>query len=164
MPVDKLFGSLNISASGLSAQRKKLDVISSNIANAHTTRTEDGTPYRRRIAVMEGEKSTDFDVVLNEKSRKLATSNARHISGGSFSSRTPRQEVGVKAEIREDQSDFVQMYDPAHPDADEEGYVLTPNVNLVSEMVDMISASRSYEANLSTLDAAKKMAKAALDI
>ena len=164
MSIDKIFSALNISASGLSAQRKRLDAIASNIANAQTTRTEDGGPYRRKISVMKEKKVDGFEIVLREKSQKLAISNPNHISEKRTVFTTKGKDVGVKTEIQEDVSEFKRVYDPTHPDADEEGYVSLPNINMVSEMVDMISASRSYEANLSAMDAAKKMAKAALDI
>lgn len=164
MPVDKLFSALNVSASGLSAQRKKLDIISRNIANAHTSRTEDGGPYRRKIAVMQEKKTDGFKVMLRRHSDKLAVSNAKHIQGKSFTVRSNTQEFGVETKIMDDTSALKKVYDPDHPDADAEGYVYMPNVNMISEMVDLINASRSYEANLSAMDAGKKMAKAALEI
>ena len=164
MPVDKLFGALNISASGLSAQRKKLDAISSNLANANTTRTDEGGPYRRKITVMKAQKTEGFQIVLNRSARKLAVTRPGHISTAPALSTAREEEVGVKAEMTVDNSDFRRVYDPNHPDADADGYVRMPNVNIVTEMVDMITASRSYEANLSAINTAKKMARAALDI
>ncbi len=164
MPIDKLFGSLNISASGLTAQRRKLDIISENIANANTTRTEEGGPYRRKIAVIKEKNDESFRTVFERKSHKLAVSNPAHISGAPRMLSTDSRSAKVEAEVKEDQSELTKVYDPNHPDADEEGYVYLPNVNMISEMIDMISASRSYEANLSAIDAAKKMAKSALEI
>lgn len=164
MPIDKLFGALNISASGLSAQRKKLDAISSNIANANTTRTDEGGPYRRKITIMKAQKTTGFQLVLNRTAQKLAVTRPGHIRTAPALSTPREEEVGVKAEVTEDMSDFRRVYDPSHPDADADGYVRMPNVNIVNEMVEMISASRSYEANLSSIATTKKMANAALDI
>ena len=164
MSVDKLFGALNISASGLSAQRKKLEIISSNIANVETTKTKEGGPYRRKIAVLEAKKARSFDAVLRSKTNRLATTNPRHISGSDRLHRSKSEEVAVDVKVTEDQSELRSVYDPGHPDADENGYVRYPNVNMISEMVDMINASRSYEANVSSIDSAKKIARAALDI
>ncbi len=164
MKVQSIFTSLNISASGLSAQRKKLDAISSNIANANTTRTDSGEPYRRKVAVMEAEKVQDFDQLLVQKSVQLKTSDRRHFPSNPRTRVLSNTYEGVSAAVETDQSEFLKIYDPSHPDADEEGYVRKPNINVVSEMVDMISASRAYEANLSSIDAAKEMARRALDI
>ncbi|GAB4364488.1 MAG: flagellar basal body rod protein FlgC [Calditrichia bacterium] len=164
MPFDKIFNALNISSSGLSAQRQKLDVIAANIANAETTRTEDGGPYQRKKVVMKAQESEGFQSIFRRTSQKLVKSNPHHISSGNFSRRLSSGGAEVKAVIEMDPTGFRQIYDPSHPDADENGYVYLPNVNLLSEMVDMISASRGYEANLTAIDAAKKMAKAALDI
>lgn len=165
MKVQSIFTSLNISASGLSAQRNKLNAVSSNIANANTTRTESGEPYRRKIAVMEAENTTDFDGVLNNAKLELKQTNRRHFPFSQHNHQLSNNNYNsVQANIEEDQSDFLRIYDPAHPDADAEGYVLKPNINVVSEMVDMINASRAYEANLSSIEAAKDMAKRALDI
>lgn len=132
---NSLFSSMRISASGLSAERLRMDVIASNVANSNTTRTESGTAYRRKIAVFK----ENLDSELK-----------------------PR---GVKAvAIREDNSELKGKYDPTHPDANEEGYVLMPNVNILNEMADMIAASRSYEANINTLNASKSMFMKALEI
>lgn len=138
-----LFTSFNISASGMTAQRFRTDIIAENVANETTTRTEDGTPYRRKIVAFEEKKVTSFSHVLDnvrEKDKLIGN--------------------GVKvATVTEDYStDFVMEYDPAHPDADENGYVSYPNVNIVTEMTNMIDASRSYEANVTAFNAAKSMA------
>lgn len=138
-----LFTSFNISASGMTAQRFRTDIIAENVANETTTRTEDGTPYRRKIVAFEEKKITSFSHVLDnvrEKDKLIGN--------------------GVKvATVTEDYStDFVMEYDPAHPDADENGYVSYPNVNIVTEMTNMIDASRSYEANVTAFNAAKSMA------
>lgn len=132
----KLTG-LDISASALTAQRFRMDVIASNIANAETTRARlvDGqwVPYRRKLVVMEP-KSPSFSEILHSE-----------MNGPSSAARTP----GVKVtRVIEDPAQFKRVYNPEHPDADEDGYVLMPNVDIVKEMVDMLSATRSYEANV----------------
>lgn len=140
-------GSLNISASGLTAQRYRMDVISQNIANADTTRTESGGPYRRKMVVLESrEGSQAFSQILDEQTSDLS-------------------EGGVQvSQLMEDASDFKRTHDPSHPDADASGYVNLPNVDMAKEMVDMMSATRSYEANITVLNAVKMMASRALDI
>ncbi|HHX74334.1 MAG TPA: flagellar basal body rod protein FlgC [Firmicutes bacterium] len=131
-----LFSAMLTSASGLTAERLRLDLISGNIANARTTRTAEGGPYRR--------KSTVFAEVLG---------------------RAGRAGRGVKvAAITVDRSEGRLEYDPEHPDANENGYVAYPNVDILQEMVDMITASRSYEANVTALNAAKSMFLKALEI
>jgi len=144
-----LFNSFNISASALTAQRLRMDVIAQNIANVNTTRTENGTPYRRKTVVFQ-EKEADipFSRHLSEQSRQ------RYLAGGG---------VRVTA-IVEDTSPFREVYDPSHPDADENGIVRMPNVEIVTEMVNMISATRAYEANVTALNASKSMASKALEI
>lgn len=139
------FDSLNISSTGLSAQRLRMNLISSNLANVNTTRTENGEPYKRKDVVFEAIQGSDFEATLNEKLNTEVN--------------------GVKvAEIVEDEKPFVEKYDPGHPDADENGYVRLPNVNMVEEMVNMISASRSFEANATAVGTTKDMAAAALRI
>jgi len=148
------WNSLKISASGLSAQRLRLDVISNNIANSETTRTDDGTAYKRQDVVFASNKNQSPIPSLILSNQK--TTNANHISD---------HENGVRvAAIVEDDSPGTKVYEPTHPDADEDGYVIYPNVNLVVEMTNMLSATRSYEANLSAIEASKSMALRALDI
>lgn len=138
------FNTLRISASGLSAERLRMDTIASNIANVSTTRGEDGQPYRRKIAVFQ----ENLDKEINSQSGKEETNL-----------------LGVKAVgIEEDKSPLRRVYDPTNPDADNEGYVNMPNVNILNEMADMISASRSYEANVSAMNAEKSMFMKALEI
>ncbi len=143
-----LFRSINVSASGLTAERLRMDVISKNIANVNTTRTLAGTPYRRQMVVFEEQGSNDtFSSIL-------AKARGEHVIGN-----------GVEvAEIIEDQSDFKKIYNPGHPDANKEGFVLMPNVDVVSEMINLMSASRAYEANVTALNGTKSMALKALEI
>lgn len=165
-----LFSSIRLSASGLSGQRTKMDTIAKNLANAETTRTADGTPYRRERVVFsqslaEKMKSNALSKVQSQPRDGLLTSRSRHIAGGPASGRyaTPTG-VDSDVDIAEDASEFKVVYDPGHPDADEEGYVLMPNVNVITEMVDMITASRAYEANIAAVQSAKQMFAKALDI
>lgn len=139
--------SFNISASGMTAEKLRMDIISKNIANANTTRTANGEPYRRQVVVFEGAgKNIPFSQYLNDASRNM-------IGGG----------VKVKA-IVEDKTPFKLVYEPGNPDADENGYVKMPNVDIMTEMVNMITASRAYEANVTALNSSKNMAMKALEI
>lgn len=143
-----IFKSMNVSASGLTAERLRMDIISKNIANVNTTRTLAGTPYRRQMAVFQEQGSgNDFETMLAKAKGSMTIGNGVEVS-----------------EIVEDQSDFKRVYNPGHPDADDEGYVLMPNVDVVSEMVNLMTASRSYEANVTALNSAKSMAMKALEI
>lgn len=142
-----LFQSFDICASGMTAQRFRMDTIAENIANVNTTRTEDGTPYRRKIVTFEEKEITpSFSDIL--------------------SNTTTFQGNGVKvSRVSEDyETDFTMVYDPSHPDADENGYVSYPNVNTVTEMTNLIDSSRAYEANTTAFDAMKKMVQAGLSI
>ncbi|MFM9277323.1 flagellar basal body rod protein FlgC [Paenibacillus jiagnxiensis] len=146
----KISNSFSISSSALTAQRLRMDVISSNIANAETTRAQvvngQAVPYRRKMVVLEPNRPR-FSDMLNAQ-----------MNGGTTAS-------GVKvAEIQEDTSPLKPVYNPEHPDADANGYVYMPNVDIAKEMVDMISASRSYEANVTALNASKAMISKALEI
>ncbi len=141
-----LFTAMDISASGLSAQRDRMNVISSNLANIHTTQTPEGGPYRKKSIVFEAQPAKNsFEQMVQD--------------------RLSEQVKAVKVVgIRESTRPPIKVYDPSHPDANESGYVLLPDVNLMSEMVDMISASRSFEANVTAVNASKSMALKALDI
>ena len=142
-----LFQSFNINASGMTAQRFRMDVISENVANVNTTRTEDGTPYRRKIVTFQEKDVTPFSKVLNN-TRKSYLGNGVKVSS-----------------VREDTtSDYIKKYDPSHPDADADGYVSYPNVNIVTEMTNMIDASRSYEANVTAFQTSKAIALKGLEL
>lgn len=138
--------SLNISGSGLTAQKLRMDVISQNIANAEVTKTEDGTPYRRKMVVLSSINGNSSFRNELDKATKVKTSG-----------------VQVK-QIMEDPAPLVPVYNPSHPDANEEGYVMLPNVNTAQEMIDMMGASRAYEANVTTFNATKSMIMKALEI
>ena len=142
---------LRISTSALYAQRLRLDVISNNVDNAETTRTTAGGPYQRQDVVFTTQNNLPFIHNLLMANRDLDND--------------PANLQGVKvSKIITDETEGPKVYDPTHPDADEEGYVTYPNVNLVVEMTNMLSATRSYEANLSVVDAARTMAQRALEI
>jgi flagellar basal-body rod protein FlgC len=165
MKIRQLFGGLSISSAALSAQRKRMNAIAENIANAETTRTEQGTPYRRKIVNFTSTLQRTFSQVLRNESLPLATTQRGHLSGGSFGvAGALETHASVEANEVEDTKPFRMVYDPDHPDTDEQGYVKMPNVNVVVEMVEMIAASRAYEANATVITAAKNMAKDALEI
>lgn len=134
--------SLEASASGLYAQRKRMNIIASNLANLETTRTDKGGPYRRKMVVM--------------RSKSMA---------GSFKNIMDRQVEGVQIEqIIEDKSPFNKVFNPSHPDADKEGYLLKPNVELIVETTNMLMARRAFEANIAAIKAARQMILKALEI
>ncbi len=137
--------SLDIGGSALMAQKTRMNIISQNIANADTTRTAEGGPYIRKVVTLR-ENIASFQNVLSNESRRYSTS-------------------GVLVDsISDDTSALKSVYNPSHPDADENGYVMLPNVDTTQEMVDMISATRSYEANVTAFNAIKLMASKALEI
>jgi len=141
-----LFDSININSSALTAEKTRIDIISKNIANANTTRSTGGLPYRRQMVVFEESKGSSFISYLDKHTNK-------------FSGK------GVKiSKIVEDDAPFKLKYEPGHPDADENGYVMMPNVNVVEEMVDLIDAQRAYEANITAINTTKTMMMNALEI
>lgn len=151
-----LFTSFDISASGMTAERYRMDIISENLANMNTTRTEDGTPYRRKVVTFQERNSkTPFSRILDWEQGKYTGINVNRYSGN-----------GVKVTgVHEDTwTEMKMVYDPAHPDADENGYVMYPNVDAVTEFVNLIDASRGYEANATAFEATKSMAQRGLTI
>ena len=141
-----IFDILDVGSSGLAAQRMRLEMISSNIANASTTRTPDGGPYVRKDVVFE-------------------TANVTSKFGEIFSALTDSGLRGVRvSEILQDNRPAQKRFQPNHPDADTDGYVRYPNVNIIAEMVNMVEATRSYEANLTIMNASKSMALRAIDL
>lgn len=140
-----IFGAMDMSATGMTAQQLRMDTISENIANVNTTRDANGNVYRRKMVLFEEKSYPTFD-------ESLSMANG-HIG------------KGVKVtRIIEDASEGNKVYDPSHPDADEDGYVIYPNVNTVTEMTNMIDATRAYEANVTVLNSTKGMALKALNI
>ena len=133
--------SFEVSESGLMAQRKRMDIIASNLANIETTRTKGGGPYRRKMVLMSPRPIDDFDSILNA------------------------QVEGVQIDgVVEDKSPFRMVYNPSHPDADENGNLLKPNIDLIVEMTNMLMARRAFEANLSAIKSTRQMTVKALEI
>lgn len=141
-----IMSGMNISASGMTAQRLRMDIISQNIANINTTRDENGKPYRRKAVVFAEKDATPFGQIL------MKTAGA---AGNG---------VKVTRIVEDAVTPMRKVYDPSHPDADEDGYVTYPNVNVVQEMTDLIDATRSYEANVTAFNATKNMALKGLEI
>jgi flagellar basal-body rod protein FlgC len=139
-----IFGAIDASASGMTAERLRLDVISNNIANVNTTRTTTGGPYRRQFVVFEPRQG---DASFPRTSGGQLQLNGVRVSG-----------------IKQDDSPLRMIYEPGHPDADADGYVKMPNINIITEMVDMMTASRAYEANVTAVNVAKSMMMKALEI
>jgi flagellar basal-body rod protein FlgC len=144
-----LFGGLEISASGLTAERLRMDVTAENLANAQTTRGANGQPYRRK------------EVVLQEAPGSFGASLSAAIGAGNGGSTGGVQVAGV---VEDTATPLKRVYDPGHPDADAQGYVSMPNVDTVTEMVDLISAQRAYEANVTAMQSAKQMFSRTLDL
>jgi len=143
---DSLLNSMHISAAGMSAQRARMDVVAENIANAESTRTEEGGPYRRRQVVFESKAPENFNSIFSSTLRS-------------------QQSQSVKvSDVVVDKSPPHEVYDPAHPDADANGMVKFPNVNTVEEMVDLNSASRGFESNVSAMQASKRMFMKTLEL
>ena len=142
-----IFQSFNISATGMTAERFRTDIIAENIANVNTTSTESGGPYRRKIVTFQEKDVTPF-------SQYFSYSKNRAVGNG----------VKVSKVSEDFETDFIMEYDPSNPDADENGYVSYPNVNTVTEMTNLIDATRSYEANATAFEASKSMALTALNI
>ena len=139
-----IFNSMQINASGLTLERLKLDTISTNIANINTTRTEEGGPYMRKEVVFE-------ENLVDEKNR--------------LTGRMEKKSLGVKVvSILDDAENLKMIYDPNHPDADERGYVMMPNVDMADEMIALLKTQRSYEANVTALNTSKSILKKALEI
>ena len=139
--------SFDISASGLTAERQRLDIAAENLANTNTTRTESGGTYRRKMVVLQEIPQTSFRSRFNSILNRTASKGGVQVT-----------------EIVEDQRDLNPVYNPDHPDADEAGYVMMPNVDPVKETIDGMSATRSYEANITAFNAMKLMAQKALEI
>jgi len=145
-----MFGGLEISASALTAQRLRMNVTAENLANAETTKTADGGPYRRKEVTLQAVNKGGFGAQL---SSAMGAGSSGVVPGG----------VQATA-ITEDQTSGKLVYDPSHPDADEQGYVRMPNVDTVTEMVDLIDAQRAYEANVTAMSASKQMFAKTLEI
>ena len=155
--------SFDISGYGLSAQRFRINIISSNIANANTTRTDEGGPYRRKEVIF---KAIDFDKQLNDElqANYLKYENPLDEEGNDYIKPKPALETVIVDKIVRDDSKPILKYEPNNPDADKNGYVAYPNINPVIEMSDLIEATRSYQANVAAFQSAKTMASSAISI
>jgi len=141
-----IFNSINTSATALTAEKTRIDIIAKNMANANTTRSTGGMPYRRQMVIFQENKGTPFSHFLSKQMNK-------------------NDKEGVRiSKIVEDDSPFKLVYEPGHPDADENGYYKLPNVDVVKEMVDLISAQRAYDANITAMNTSKSMLMKALEI
>lgn len=165
LATDRFFSIFKTAARGLQAQRIALGTTSENIANASTTRTADGGSYAIKRAVHElpREQNNMFGSIMEEMKTQTAVTDSRHVSGSNIRYQLPEMEMGPLTEVQ----DVLRLraeYDPTHPHADANGYVQYPDINIVEEMSRMISANRIYEANLSTVQAAKEMIKQTLEI
>ena len=150
--------SMNISGSALTAEKARLNIISENISNIDTTRTEDGGPYTRKLVVFQATESDSFKNALYDRLKGS-------VLGSRVAKNAVNEEAGVKVEsIVDDTSDYKRVYEPENPDADEDGYVLYPNVDIIKETVDAMAATRSYQANITALNSIQTMANAALQI
>lgn len=164
-----LLKALGISSSGLQAQRTVIDAISMNLANVQTTRGSEGEPYRRqRVLFINRFPNPTFSEALSGRFRMvghLQTTHPDHFGQMDIRLRTVSWEQGgIQPVTIEDLRPYQRVYDPSHPDADKDGYVSLPNINIVEEMVDMMRAVRSYEANITAFNAVKSMALKALEI
>lgn len=160
-----IFDSFDISASGMSAERYRMDIISQNMANANTTRTEDGTPYVRKVVTFQEKinvKERNFSHMLDTAFSNLSGRPLGYVNSAELSVQGKGVKIGG---VYEDTwTKEVMAYDPEHPDADENGYVHYPNVNVITEMTNMIDASRGYEANQAAFEATKAMALKGLEM
>ncbi|GBD88070.1 flagellar basal-body rod protein FlgC [bacterium BMS3Abin03] len=155
----------DISAQGLSIQRERMNLIAENIAKANTVRDANGQPYQRKILVVKQKQNQFINSIGGyENTIKLKTTNENHISNTTNNQTGNINQENLKIKEVRDKSEGEIVYMPDHPDADENGYVQMSNVNTVTEMVDMIAATRSYEANLTALNSSKQMIKDTLEI
>ena len=141
-----MFDYLNIATTALTAEKTRIDLIAKNMANANTTRASGGMPYRRQVPIFKEYGMSSFEKMINSKMKKPTMKGVRI------------------AKIVDDPSPYNTVYNPGHPDADEKGYVRMPNVDIVKEMVDMISAQRAYDSNVTAINTVKAMMNRALDI
>ena len=169
-----IFTSFDINASGMTAERYRMDIIAENVANTNTTRTEDGVPYRRKVVVFEEKNShaqTKFKHVLSKAEDHYAghaLPNAEERYSGHVLCNSGHRDSGIGVKVTgvyEDQwTEMKMVYDPSHPDADENGYVTYPNVDTITEMTNLIDASRAYEANATAFTASKNIATTGLNM
>lgn len=163
MKINPNLKSFDISARGMGIEKKKMDLIAENIANINTTKTNDGSAYKRQYIRITENKSFQQNLSIAKNSLKLNTNNQSHIERPD-KIKFDNQSEKLAPEVQKDESIGDKIFMPDHPDADAEGYLQMPNVNVVNEMVDMIAASRGYEANLTAFNSSKQIAKDSLEI
>lgn len=168
MPLAGIFSGLGISASGMRAQRITQNVIASNLANAETTRTAEGGPYKRQKVILEADpREADQRFVFGPFRLEGDRTTPSHMRIPESRMEIDREYIGsgvAVSDIVQDQNPTRQVYDPSHPDANADGYVEMPNVNVVQEMTDMITATRAYEANATAFNSTKSMLMKALEL
>lgn len=160
-----IFDTFDINASGMSAERYRMDIISQNVANAETTRTEDGTPYVRKVVTFEEKQDSrtrNFSHMLDSAFSNLSGRPLGYTNSAELTS--PGQGVRIGGVYEDTWTKPVMTYDPSHPDADENGYVTGTNVSTITEMTNLIDASRSYEANSTAFETSKAIAKKGLEM
>ncbi len=164
MEIGGNFRAFDISSSGMKLQKKKLDLIAENIANTNTTKTADGTPYKRKTLVVENvdKFQSAIDDIKANGMMKTRNNTQFVTTPGIKGDRNKKDELNMR--VIEDTTPGDKVFMPDHPDSDKEGYLDMPNINIVTEMVDMIAATRSYEANLTAFNASKQIAKDSLEI
>lgn len=165
MKVGNNFFGFGISSDGLSVQRKKMNLIAENLANGNTVRTEDGKPINRKILSVSQKKNV-FKNFFDDLKQTIGitTSNPNHISKPLKFEMMGKSTTSLDFKVKEDTSQGDIVYMPEHPNADKNGYVELSNINTITEMIDMIAATRSYEANLTAFNSSKQMAKDSLEI
>ncbi|MFA7326261.1 MAG: flagellar basal body rod protein FlgC [Ignavibacteriae bacterium HGW-Ignavibacteriae-4] len=159
---ENIFSSFNISGQGMSVQRLRLSAVARNIANANTTKADDGMPYKREVVVVRDIKDSPFEKSMNA-TLQLDKTNAGH-SGSAMNNGMEGDDDVLRARTVKDNSAPRMVFDPNHPDANPDGYVQMPDINIVTEMVEMISAQRAFQANAQVVDAAKNLARYSLEI
>ncbi|MGA2296423.1 MAG: flagellar basal body rod protein FlgC [FCB group bacterium] len=159
---ENVFSTFDISGKGMSVQRMRLSAVAKNIANANTTKGPDGLPYKRDVVLVRAVPDSPFNEQLGSQIT-LSMTAKEHIPNASSVDENPENKI-LNATTAKDTAPPRMVYDPSHPDADENGYVLMPNINIVTEMVDMITAQRAFEANTNVVESAKNMARDSLDI
>ncbi|MFN3820916.1 MAG: flagellar basal body rod protein FlgC [bacterium] len=163
--LNALFASIHISSTGLTAQRQRMNAISENLANANTTKTPEGGPYKRKmVRFRQALQEAVGSVISSDKGGRIAISHPMHRSHPTTSALGTKTYAGVEVDIVRDPAPPEMIYEPHHPDADENGYVAMPRIDTIVEMVDLISATRAFEANISAIDAAKDIARKSLEI
>jgi len=167
MKLNSLFRGIDISSTALKAHRHAMEIVSENIANVNTTRTKEGTPYQKQTPIYRELEGKEFSAVLSDTVSRIHSTSAGHIGNVNSASALPSEGGTDGVEVRSlrpvDQ-EYRLVYEPSHPDADGQGYVRFPKINILEEMVQLMNISRSFEASVTAMNAAKEMSKKALEI